>query len=75
MGKIFGILLTVVGIWIGLEVYLKGTEGALGGHLAFLGGSDDLENVDRRTVPQRAGDAARRAHQVAEKRRSRLLGD
>ncbi len=65
----------VVGIWVGLEIYQKGTQEALGGHLAFLGGSDDLDNVDRRTTPQRAGDAARKAHQLADERRSRLLGD
>ncbi len=75
MGKIFGILLMVVGIWVGLEIYQKGTQEALGGHLAFLGGSDDLGNIDRRTMPQRAGDAARKAHQLADERRSPLLGD
>ncbi len=75
MGKIFGILLMVVGIWVGLEIYQKGAQEALGGHLAFLGGSNDLENVDRRTTPQRAGDAALKAHQFAEERRGRLLGE
>ena len=63
----------VVSLWVGMEIYQKGIQGALGG--AFPGGSDDLENVDRRTTPQRAGDAARRAHQLAEERRSHLLGD
>ncbi len=75
MGKIFGILLMVVGICVGLEIYQKGPQEALGGHLAIQGGSDDIDNVDRRTTPQRAGDAARRAHQLADERRSRLLGD
>ncbi len=75
MGKIFGILLMVVGLWVGMEIYQKGAQQALGGHLAFLGDSDDLENVDRRTTPQRAGDAALKAHQLADERRSRLLGD
>ncbi len=75
MGKIFGILLMVVGLWVGMEIYQKGAQQALGGHLAFLGDSDDRENVDRRTTPQRAGDAALKAHQFADERRSRLLGD
>ncbi len=75
MGKIFGILMLVVSLWIGMEIYQNGMEGALGGRMAFLGDSDGPENVERRTVPQRAGDAARRAQQVAEERRSRLLDD
>jgi hypothetical protein len=74
MGKVFGILLVVLGIWIGMEVYLKGTDQALGGALGFLEGSG-AEVGDRRTTPQRAGDAARRAHRVADERRNRLLGE
>ncbi|MDH3211166.1 MAG: hypothetical protein OEM05_01665 [Myxococcales bacterium] len=75
MGKIFGILLVVIGIWVGMEVYLKGTDQALGGALAFLEDGDGTEVHDRRTTPQRAGDAARRAHDAAEARRNRLLGE
>ena len=65
----------VVSLWIGMEIYRNGMEGALGGRLAFRGDSDGPEHVEQRTVPQRAGDAARRAQQVAEDRRSRLLDD
>ncbi len=75
MGKIIGLLMTVVGVWIGAEIYLNGTQNAFGGALAFLEESDDGDVRDPRTVPQRAGDKARRAHQLAVERRSRLLGD
>jgi hypothetical protein len=34
MGKAFGLVLIVVGLWVGLEVYTKGTHGAFGGLLA-----------------------------------------
>jgi hypothetical protein len=74
MGKIFGILLLVVGIWVGLEVYTEGTQNAFGGALAFLGESSD-EVQDRRTAPQRAGDSVRSAQHEAEERRNRLLGE
>ncbi len=75
MGKIFGILMLVVSLWIGMEIYQNGMEGALGGRLAFVGDSDGPENVERRTVPQRAGDAARRAQNFREERRNRLLDE
>ena len=75
MGKIIGLLMTVVGVWIGVEVYLNGTQNAFGGALAFLEESDEGGARDTRTVPQRAGDKARRAHQQADDRRNRLLGE
>jgi len=34
MGKAFGLVLIVVGLWVGLEIYTKGTQGAFGGVLA-----------------------------------------
>ena len=76
MGKIFGILLVVVGIWLGLEVYLNGMEGAFGGALASFGESADEQAVrDTRSVPRRAGDAVQRAHGDAEERLNRMLGE
>jgi hypothetical protein len=76
MGKILGILLVVVGIWLGLEVYLNGMQGAFGGALASLEGSADEQAIrDPRSVPQRAGDAVERAHAEAEARLERMLGE
>ena len=34
MGKIFGIVLIVACVWVGLEIYNKGMHGAFGGALA-----------------------------------------
>ena len=76
MGKIFGILLIAIGIWVGVEVYTEGTQNAFGGALAFLGESSDGDEMrDQRTAPQRAGDAVRSAQREAEQRRNRLLDD
>ena len=76
MAKIFGILLVVVGIWLGLEVYQSGIQGAFGGSLAGLGGSADEQAVGNpRSVPQRAGDAVERAHADAEARLERMLDE
>jgi hypothetical protein len=76
MAKIFGILLVVVGIWLGLEVYQNGMQGAFGGALASLGDPVDEDAVrDPRSLPQRAGAAAERAHAEAEARLERMLGE
>ncbi len=34
MGKAFGLVLMLIALWVGLEIYLKGTQGALGGIFA-----------------------------------------
>ena len=76
MAKIFGMLLVVVGIWLGLEVYQNGIQGAFGGALASLGDSAGEQAVrDPRSVAQRAGAAAESAHAEAEERRNRMLGE
>jgi len=76
MAKIFGMLLVVVGIWLGLEVYQNGIQGAFGGALASLGGSADEQAVrDPRSVPQRAGDSVEHAHAEAEARLNRMLDE
>jgi len=70
----FGILLVVVGIWLGLEVYQNGIDGAFGGALASLGRSADEQAASHpRSVPQRAGDAVRRSHSEAQARLDRML--
>ena len=73
MGKIVGLLLSLVGIWVGLEVYQKGTEHAFGGLLAAEGSASEPQ--ERRSIPQRAGSAVQGAHDAADERRSRLLGE
>jgi hypothetical protein len=72
MGRIFGILLIGLGIWVGLEIYLEGTQGAFGGALAFLESERETPR-DARTTPQRAGDAVRQAQQQGMQRREQLM--
>ncbi len=70
MGRIIGILLIVVGVWVGAEVYREGVDGAFGGAFAFL--SDD-EPGDDLTTRMRVHDAVSSAHSKTEARRERLL--
>ncbi|MDJ0850304.1 MAG: hypothetical protein QNK04_18180 [Myxococcota bacterium] len=75
MGKFIGLLLTIVCIWAGLEVYNNGVHGAFGGRLAFLGDeSSATEPLTARSAPQRAGTAVEDAHAQANARREKLLG-
>jgi hypothetical protein len=70
MGRIFGILLIGLGIWIGLEIYLEGTQNAFGGAFASREAPRDL-----RTTPQRAGDAVRGSLASEHERHERILSD
>jgi hypothetical protein len=74
MGRIFGLLLGVLGIWAAAEVYLHGTAGAFGGAFASLSG-EEAADADVRSLGPRAGDEVGRAHAEADARRERLLGD
>lgn len=61
MGKMFGILAIVLGVWIGLEVYTKGTNEAFGGIFAGLMEpvADYEPSPDGRSPVQRIGDKVR----------------
>ena len=72
MGRIFGLLLGVLGIWAATEVYLHGTAGAFGGAYAQLSGKS-AAGADTRCLGRRAGDSVRGAQAEDEKRRERLL--
>jgi hypothetical protein len=73
MGKVFGVLLIVAAVWIGLELYLEGPRRAFGGAFAeyLTDGMNPAE--DDLTTPQRAGASVARAHQGADERRERML--
>lgn len=73
MGRLIGIVLIVLGIWVGLEVYQKGTEHAFGGALAGFGSSQAPR--DERSTARRAGDAVGGAHADSDARRERLLAE
>jgi hypothetical protein len=74
MGKMIGILLIVLGVWVGMEVYTEGTSNAFGGKLAFL--SDGEGSPDDGEAPvRRVGTNVQRDHDEANARRERLLSD
>jgi len=78
MAKVIGILLLVLGVWVGIEVYTNGTQQAFGGALAWLDGSSSAASGDpaeQRSTIRRIEDkvradmkagAARSAGQVPE---------
>lgn len=70
MGRVFGILLLVVGLWVGAEIFTHGVDGAFGGILARGG---DPATADSAPVTRRAGDAVRRAYDQSEDRLDRAL--
>jgi len=54
MQKLFGIVVIVLGAWLGMEVYTKGTHEALGGIFARFsdapaagGGQSSLEHIEQ----------------------------
>ena len=80
MGKVVGILLIVLGVWVGAEVMTKGTHGAFGGLFAKVSGSgalekSDGERIDSRAVPVRAADSYRGAFDAGINRAERALGE
>jgi len=75
MAKVFGILLIVVGIWLGIEVMNHGMGGAFGGLFAKLGVAEAPAPEQAATVGQRAGGAFDRAYRESEDRLTRQLGE
>lgn len=75
MGRFISLLLAVLGIWVAVEVYTNGVNGAFDGALARFGSGEAEEEATPGTAPQRAGRAVEAAHAEADARRSRLLGE
>jgi len=55
MGKVIGILMIVLGVWIGMEIFTKGMDSAFGGLLAMGGEA---------TPAQKAAEARGAPHQT-----------
>jgi hypothetical protein len=72
MGNVVKGLILVAAFWIGIELFMNGPSRAFDGLLAgyFHSGATV---TDRRTTPQRAGDAVRRSQAEAEARLERML--
>jgi len=66
--RLVGIIFLVLGIWIGVEVYTEGIDGAFGG---ILGSGTEVSEA--RSTPERARDAFQRAYDQSEERVNRQL--
>jgi len=69
MGRLFGIVLIVAAVYVGIEVYQEGVSGAFGGIFAEI-----TDPPASREDPNRALDAFQRAYNKSEERVARQLG-
>ena len=75
MGKMFGILLIIVGMWAGAEIYNNGTANAFGGILTTLGLAEATPETAQPTRGRRVRSKVAGAHAESEARRDRLLAE
>ncbi len=73
MGKVFAILMIVVGIWVGLEVMNHGTQGAFGGLAVKMGVVEASPTAASQPLPQRKAEKVDRAFQESANRVDRQL--
>ncbi len=71
MGKLVGILVLTIGIWMGLEVLNHGVSGAFGG--AF--GGDEATVAQPQSLPKQVDKKLQAAQAAAAERRARMLGE
>ena len=71
MGKTIGLLIAVVAIWVTVEIYTQGVDGAFGGRLAAMGVG--AHEAPRASTAQRASDAVERARAEQQERYDALL--
>lgn len=71
MGRVIGILLFVIALWVGLQIFTEGRDGAFGG--AFSAEAGDAAPSAPPT--KRAEAAVKRAMQQSEDRVDRALED
>ena len=72
MGSALKIGAIVLAIWVGFEVHTNGVNGAFGGVFAS---ADTNEPEATGSIAQRAGTSASLAHDEADERRQRMLGE
>ena len=73
MGKIYGIMLIVIGIWLGMTIYTEGLDNAFGGLFTKLGPNPVVQ--DRRPPTERIRDRVQGATDERTERIERLAGD
>ena len=64
MGKVFGILLIVVAVWVGLTLFNEGTDAAFGG--LFAGSAKEVADDSGRPLPRRVEERVRKAYREHE---------
>jgi hypothetical protein len=76
MGKLFGIVVIVLAMWVGLEIYTQGVRGAFGGLLAGLDSSDEqTETADGGAPLENLRNKVNRDNDEGWARRERMMGD
>jgi hypothetical protein len=76
MGKMFGILVIVVALWAGGQIYTQGAANAFGGILVTLGLEEPEPDPEKQqSVGRRAGSKVARSHSEADARRTRMLSE
>jgi hypothetical protein len=75
MGKLISMVLMVLGIWVAVEVYTHGVDGAFGGALTTRSANGDESSASTASLPRRSGDKVEAAHAAADARRNKLLGE
>ena len=66
MGKVFGILLIVVAVWVGLTIFNEGTDAAFGG--LFAGSAKEADDTSGRPLPRRVEESVRNSYRAQEAR-------
>ena len=69
------ILFIVIMIWVGLEIFTKGTHGAFDGALSGVLSDDAATDTPPAAPMERISSAVGDAHQEHDARTSRLIGD
>ena len=73
MGKIYGIALIVVGIWVGMTIFTEGLDNAFGGIFTKIGAEPVGRDV--RAPTERIRDRVQSAADERTERIERLVGD
>ena len=73
MGKIYGILLIVVGVWVGMAIFTEGIDNAFGGLFSRLAPSTEAR--DPRPPMQRIRERVQGVHDARAERIDRLVGE
>ena len=76
MAKIFGILLIVVAVWIGLTIFNEGSDAAFGGLFASKSQSGQMQlDPTGRPLPRRVEHSVGKAYQEHEKQMNERADD